>query len=230
MRDAQHSTPVAGGSGSADTKSRLLDAAEQLFAERGFEGTSMRAVTQLAGAAVSAANYHFGSKQDLLHATLRRHIEPINRCRLERLEALERGGRSPTLEEVLDAFLRPPLDQQAEARRSRVGDSRVRQLAVRLFADAPEQVAPLRTELFGEVNRRFRAALARALPTASAEVLSLILQLAVGLLMHTASGHVDPELARATLLPEAAGSDALPRTLVRFSAAGARALASRADA
>ncbi len=228
MRDPQLSTPAAGGSGSADTKSRLLDAAERLFAERGFDGTSMRAVTQLAGAAVSAANYHFGSKQELLHATLRRHIEPINRLRLERLEALETRGRRPTLEEVLDAFLRPPLDQQAEARRSRAGGSRVRQLAVRLFADAPEQVAPLRAELFGEVNRRFGAALGRALPGASPEALSLILQLAVGLLMHTASGHVDPELARAAMAPDSAGSD-LPRTLVCFTAAGARALASGAD-
>ena len=51
----------------ADTKERLLDAAEHVFAERGFEGTSMRAVTQAAGAAVSAANYHFGWSQSGCH-------------------------------------------------------------------------------------------------------------------------------------------------------------------
>ena len=57
---------------SEDTKERLLDAAERLFAERGFEGASLRAVTQAAGTSVSAANYHFGSKEALLGRTLLR--------------------------------------------------------------------------------------------------------------------------------------------------------------
>ena len=50
---------------SSDTKTRLLDAAERLFAERGYEGSSMRAITKEAGASVSSANYHFGSKDGL---------------------------------------------------------------------------------------------------------------------------------------------------------------------
>ncbi|MCP5067717.1 MAG: TetR/AcrR family transcriptional regulator, partial [bacterium] len=98
-----------------DTKQRLLDAAEQLFAERGFDGTSMRAVTQAAGASVSAANYHFGSKQALLGATLRRRIEPFNRRRLELLDGLEAGGAVPDVEQLMDAFFRPPFERAAEA-------------------------------------------------------------------------------------------------------------------
>ncbi|CAA9412384.1 MAG: Transcriptional regulator, AcrR family, partial [uncultured Rubrobacteraceae bacterium] len=41
-----------------DTKTRILDAAERLFAERGFEGTSIRAVTAEAGANLAAVGYH----------------------------------------------------------------------------------------------------------------------------------------------------------------------------
>ena len=92
------------------TRERLLDAAERLFAERGFEGTSLRAVTQAAGASVSAAHYHFGSKEALLHATLLRRVEPVNRARLARLGALEERGGPVALEALLDCFLRPALE------------------------------------------------------------------------------------------------------------------------
>ncbi len=100
-----------------DTKERLLAAAERLFAERGFEGASLRAVTQAAGTSVSAANYHFGSKQALLRATLRRRVEPMNRLRLERLDALEAAaaGAPLSLEALLDAFLRPAFEVRAAA-------------------------------------------------------------------------------------------------------------------
>jgi len=51
-----------------DTRTQLLDAAERLFAERGFRGTSIRAITDLAGANLAAVGYHFGSKAELLAA------------------------------------------------------------------------------------------------------------------------------------------------------------------
>src|SRR5271170_7806782 len=60
-----------------DTRTRILDAAERLFAERGFRGTSVRAITGLAGANLAAVGYHFGSKAELLAAVVRRVIEPI---------------------------------------------------------------------------------------------------------------------------------------------------------
>jgi len=61
-----------------DTRTQILDAAEHLFAERGFRGTSVRAITDLAGANLAAVAYHFGSKAELLAAAARRVIEPIN--------------------------------------------------------------------------------------------------------------------------------------------------------
>src|SRR6202161_4745138 len=60
-----------------DTRTRILDAAEGLFAERGFRGTSVRAITGLAGANLAAVGYHFGSKAELLAAVTRRVTVPI---------------------------------------------------------------------------------------------------------------------------------------------------------
>ena len=123
----------------------------------------MRAVTQAAGASVSSANYHFGSKEELLGAVLRRRVEPLNRRRLQLLEALEARAEGPAaLEDVLDAYLRPPMEHsEAGAQPDR---SLARHVAARLFADPPEIVAALKAELFGTVNARFSEALARALP------------------------------------------------------------------
>ena len=48
------------------TRARLLDAAETLFAENGFDGTSLRSITSAAGANLAAVNYHFQSKEGLI--------------------------------------------------------------------------------------------------------------------------------------------------------------------
>src|SRR5688572_23669682 len=71
------------------TKERLLNAAERLFAARGFAGTSLREVTAEAGANVAAVHYHFGSKEELLRAVLSRIVAPVNAERLTLLERVE---------------------------------------------------------------------------------------------------------------------------------------------
>ena len=90
-----------------DTKERILDAAEGLFADRGFPGTSMRDITQGADANIAAVNYHFGSKEALLLAVLERRIEPVNQARLARLDELESsaGGQPVPIEDVVKALM-----------------------------------------------------------------------------------------------------------------------------
>lgn len=203
-----------------DTKERLLDAAERLFAERGFEGTSMRAVTQAAGAAVSAANYHFGSKLALLGATLRRRVGPFNRRRLELLDSLEVGGAVPSVEQILDAYFRPPFEPAAKA--SDEQRALLRSVVACLWLDPPEIVAALRVELFSEVTERFGAALVRALPGIHPARAAMLLQLSVGLLVHALNGEAG------SLSP--ADADALRITLVRYAAAGVTAAAQQGQA
>ena len=58
----------------ANTQSRVLDAAERLFAEQGFEGASIRAIVDAANVNLAAVHYHFKSKEALLEAVLLRRI------------------------------------------------------------------------------------------------------------------------------------------------------------
>jgi AcrR family transcriptional regulator len=178
--------PPEGGRG-AETRERLLDAAERIFAERGFEGASMRAVTQAAGASVSAANYHFGSKEALLRATLLRRVGPLNERRLARLDALEAGGRPLELETILEIFLRPVFEEHAS---SVDATARFRQVAARIYSDPPDIVAAMKRELFGPILTRFVGALAAALPEKSRGEIELGFQLTVGVMVHVISGHL----------------------------------------
>lgn len=90
-----------------DTKGRILDTAKLLFAERGFDATSVRGVTAEAGVNLAAVNYHFGSKAALLRAVVRRILAPANAERLRALGELEAGGRRPSAKELIEAFVSP---------------------------------------------------------------------------------------------------------------------------
>jgi AcrR family transcriptional regulator len=202
-----------------DTKQRLLDAAERLFAERGFEGTSMRAVTQAADTSVSAANYHFGSKEALLKAALVRRLEPLNRRRLEALDTLEAaGGAAVPMEALLEAFLRPGFEAQRAS-----GDGRLllRSIAAQLYADPHEMVAALKVELFGPVISRYIDALARGLPDRTRDELVLDFQFLIGAMVHVISGHarLDGDGAEPAAIPD----ERILQRMVAFIAAGLRA-------
>lgn len=97
----------------SDTKEKLLDSAEHLFAHKGYRGTSLREITGKAGANLASVNYHFGSKTSLLEAVIRRRILPLNQLRKKRLEsvretALQKRSR-PDAGDVLLAFIEPTL-------------------------------------------------------------------------------------------------------------------------
>src|SRR5207302_4593568 len=87
-----------------ETRTRILDAAEELFMLHGFEGTSMRLLTSRAGVNLAAVNYHFGSKDALIEALFRRKLDPMNTARIAELDRLETeangqpGARSPSPE------------------------------------------------------------------------------------------------------------------------------------
>ena len=100
---------------SRPTQARILDAAERLFAQRGFHGVSIRDITGAAGVDVALANYHFGSKQGLLEAVFNRRAVDLNEERLALLDALlaNRGRRRPDLEAIIDAFTHPLLNRSA---------------------------------------------------------------------------------------------------------------------
>ena len=130
-----------------DTKERILDAAESLFARSGVEGASLRAITRTAGVNLAAVHYHLGSKEALLAAVLVRRVGPVNQARLKRLEELEgeAQGAPCELEALLRAFLEPPIRMlEAEERGVLLAKLLSRLYSARLFSAPSIRCRPTR--------------------------------------------------------------------------------------
>jgi len=92
-----------------ETRDRLLDAAERLFAKRGLDAVSVRDITAAAGANTAAIHYHFGSKQELVSSILDRRAAWVGARRAARLDELEQRD-DVALRDVVDALVRPTAD------------------------------------------------------------------------------------------------------------------------
>jgi AcrR family transcriptional regulator len=163
-----------------DTKERILDVAERLFAEQGFEQTSLRALTAEAAVNLAAVHYHFGSKERLFEAVLQRLLEPVNQKRLALLAPLE-ARNPPPLEPLIDAFVGPPL---------RLADHEFRRptaclLLGRCWTSPDDEMRSLLLRLFGSVLDRFVAAFSRALPHLPPHEVLWRIFFMVGLMAHT---------------------------------------------
>jgi len=202
-------------------RTRILDAAERLFAARGFHGVSIRDITGAAGVDVALANYHFGSKQGLLEAVFLRRAEDLNAERLARLDALIEGAgrKAPTLEEIIDAFTHPLLDRSA---RGGAGWKSYFALIAEVN-NSPEFGGVLMTRHFDPVVQRFIQAIRRALPDCDAQDLYWAYHFLSGALTLTfaETGRID-KLSGGVC--RASDLDSVHQRLVPFCAAGFRAL------
>lgn len=167
-----------------DTRERLLDAAEQLFAECGIEATSLRTITAQAEANLASVNYHFGSKEELVKEVFARRVQPINQERLRLLDRCEAQGghEGPDLECVIRAFIAPTLRLRQDPEQ---GGEHVLCLMGRIYSE-PVQVRKTIFELFDEVIRRFPLAMGRILPDLPADELMWRLHFMVGAMAQTA--------------------------------------------
>ena len=91
------------------TKDKILDIAERLFGEQGYESTSLRHLIFEAGVNLAAVHYHFGSKEELLDAIVLRGAVPLNEERIALLERYEKEAapRPVPVDRVLRAILLP---------------------------------------------------------------------------------------------------------------------------
>ncbi|MEO7066911.1 MAG: TetR/AcrR family transcriptional regulator [Rhodanobacter sp.] len=167
---------------SKSTKERILSAAEVLFAQRGFEGASLRQLTTAAGVNLAAVNYHFGSKDKLIEQVFRRRLDALNARRMSALERIA-GAPETTLEDVLDAYIRPALDLSHDDS----GALFMRVLA-RAFAEHDDALRQFLSENYGHVMRQFSAEFARLLPQLSKPELYWRFDLVTGALTHAMSG------------------------------------------
>lgn len=116
----QHTHPITTGDGLEQTPGRLLEAAERLFAERGFGGTSVRDITAAAGCNIAAVNYHFGSKEKLYRELFATRLDDLRRQRIEAVVAvLDDAERRQDVTPVIDAFARAFVKPLTDPRRGR---------------------------------------------------------------------------------------------------------------
>ena len=200
-----------------DTKTRILDAAERIFSQDGFDGASLRTITAAAQVNLAAVNYHFHTKEALLSAVVERRATPINRRRVELLESIA-GKQTP--ESILDAFLRPLMERSAQELHS------FKPLMARLHSAPAELHKRLIEENFAPTFRRFVDALAAALPGASKDDLKLGMFFLVGSMAHTVAWEPVISTFLGTAPGEAKIENLLPR-LIGFAAAGMRASATK---
>jgi AcrR family transcriptional regulator len=149
--------------GGAETREKILDAAEALFAEYGFEGASMRMITARAGVNLAAVNYHFGSKENLLCEIFRRRLAEITEERRRRLAQLQRDaealGKAVRPSRIVEAFFAPLLELARTE-----GGRRFLQLLGRTMTDPSAFVRHVLAKDYGDVTDEYLEALYRSLP------------------------------------------------------------------
>jgi AcrR family transcriptional regulator len=167
----------------SDTKNRILDVAEDLFAEQGLDRVSVRDITDTAQVNLAAVNYHFGGKEDLIAAVLQRRIGPVNDARIAALDKIEKaaGGKPPKVEDIIGAFILPTLSCCP-------GDTKRKNSFSKLFgrclAETRPDVEKLLVREFDPMAQRLEAALTRALPHLTRAQIFLRLKFTFGVLHH----------------------------------------------
>ena len=197
------------------TQDKLLDAAEALFCEKGFEGSSVRDLTTTAGCNVASVNYHFGGKDKLYVEMFRRQIRKLFQRHKELIDTL---GNNPdaTLEDLVRGAITEPL----EAIENKEKSAAVMKLLVREVLNQHvhknEIIGDLKTEFFP----LFYDAMIRFCPGIDSETARLCMFTLDALVIHTTLFY---ETYQETV-PEL-GVDGIIDHIVRFASAGIRTYA-----
>jgi AcrR family transcriptional regulator len=202
----------------SDTKGRILDSAERLFADNGFEGTSLRTIIADAKVNLAAIHYHYHSKEALLDAVILRRMEPINRQRLELLDVAEKAAspKPAPLEAVIEAFLAPAFRMASEDPSGRT----FARLMGRILT-SEKSLVPRMKQYMADMISRFMEALKNAAPELPLSELFWRMQFMGGAMALTLlRGHDVEELSGG--LCDMSDAEGTIRRLVAFTAAGFR--------
>jgi len=200
---------------------RLLDAAEELFCERGFEGTSIREIAAAADCNIASVNYYFGGKDKLYVEVWRRHLLGMRDARIASIDTvMSQSNGEPRLEDLLrsyaNAFIEPLVDESKGRRFIRLMAREMvdRHLPPNMFLE--EMIIPVMTVM--------QRALARTCPGLAESKAQLAILSIVGQLIYTVGAKTMFEQAENQELPKFDLTEAVNH-IVKFSAAGIRACA-----
>ncbi|HSY71699.1 MAG TPA: CerR family C-terminal domain-containing protein [Silvibacterium sp.] len=147
-----------------DARARLIDVAIKLFAEKGYEGTSVRDLATAAGVNVAAVSYHFGSKDELYHEALRACLAPCGEMRermQKHLDAALKNRSRKAAEEALRGCIQDFLEMLVSPA------ARHSHLVMREQSEGKQRFEPVIREFFqpvGSILREVILMLAPGLP------------------------------------------------------------------
>ncbi|MBD3652853.1 TetR/AcrR family transcriptional regulator [Kangiella sp.] len=203
------------------TKSRILDAAEQLFAERGFAETSLRTITTRAKVNLASVNYHFGSKKSLIQAVFDRFLQDFTKelsLELMTLEQLEPAQLEA--EKLLNALIKPLLS--LNSRRDNAISIFMRLLG-RAYAETQGHLRRYVTEKYGHVLVRFTHLFQKAYPSLTIDQIFWRLHYMLGSMIFTLGGsEALRQISQADFNRDLGVEDVI-KEMVPFLAAGMKA-------
>jgi len=199
-------------------KLRLVTAAEELFARRGFEAVSVRDITKGAEMNIASVNYHFGSRDGLVAAVMARHLTPVFEESMMLLDRVERSGGPDRvlIEGVFDGWVRPVVNQ---VRRSSLPELLACQLLGRMLGEQSLAMPPVVAGLAKQAFARGMSLLTKALPDAASEDLAWRLHFLTGALSHALSGEESLQRDAQGTCGKMNLDEMIPR-LARFALAG----------
>lgn len=202
-----------------DTKTRILDAAEALFALNGYKRTSIKVLAHRAKVNQAAVNYHFGSKIALVEKVIARRLSLINDLRMQKFEAVEdaaRGrGRPAEVKDLLRAFIEPVF---TAADTMQKGTSLL-MIEGRAFAEPDEAIRDLFIRHFQPSFMRLSELMEDALPGLPAGILRWRLHFVIGAMAHALRVCASPQPMQ-DIFPPAYQAEQVVNALVAFLTSG----------
>ncbi|MBX3529398.1 MAG: TetR/AcrR family transcriptional regulator [Rhizobiaceae bacterium] len=164
------------------TRKQVLDAAERLFAEFGFDGVSIRQIAQEATVPLASVGFHGGTKIELFKTVIERRVNEVSAARSEALARMKARPQPPTLHELVAAYLGPYLD-------CAVDDDPQRRAYARLVARMSDHDRwyPTVRDLYDPLAREYLSAIAEAGPAVDRERLSAAFVFSIAAMLHLVS-------------------------------------------
>jgi AcrR family transcriptional regulator len=206
----------------SDTVERILDAAEQLFAEKGFAETSLRLITSKAGVNLAAVNYHFGSKKALIQAVFVRFLNPFVSSLEQELDRHQKQGADATLtlEQLLEMLVRQALTVKPRSGNDLAIFMRLLGLA---FSQSQGHLRKYLAEVYGRVFQRYMQLVFAAAPQLPPSELFWRVHFMLGSAAFTMSSMKALRAIAEAEFDVQPGIDQVLKLMVPFLAAGMRA-------
>jgi AcrR family transcriptional regulator len=207
---------------SLETRARILDAAELLFAQGGFEGTSMRDIAAAADVPVALVNFHGGAKEEFFATIVARRAEVLAQRRLEALEAVKAAEEAPSLRDLLACFIVPYLDLAATG-----GPQWTAYARLIAHVSADERWRPISERCFDPTAKIFMDELARLVPSTQTRHVAGAFVFSISAMLSLATSRWRIEAMAGQPAGETPGLDTWADFLIDFCEGGFRAAVAR---